>query len=98
MPTRFILPICAISVAQASDTTSWTPPEENSLSRNEPELGASEGARRRIDTVNGVKLVVSAKMWGNGFRLVDGIECESVGEKCVGGSYLYFYQRLYVES
>lgn len=41
-----------------------------------------------MDIVNGTRLVVSLKTWANGFRVVEGIECDSVGVRFVGGSYL----------
>ena len=88
IPTRFILPSFAISCAHASESTSSTPPEENSLSRNEPELGDSDGGSSRIEIVRGIREVANVKIWGSGFRVPEGMERVSVGDSVVGGSYL----------
>lgn len=92
MPTRFIFPICAINAAQVSERTSSTPPDEYSLSKNEPELGDSDGVRRRIEIVPGTKLVVNVKRCISGLR-ADGTEWVKVGHSVVGGSYLVPFQR-----
>jgi hypothetical protein len=55
---------------------------------NVPELGDSEGARRRIDTVRGVSVLARVKRCGNGFNTFEGIEWLMDGVKLVGGSYL----------
>lgn len=36
----------------------------------------------------GIRLVEIAQKWGNGFSMIEGIECEIVGDRSVGGSYL----------
>jgi hypothetical protein len=88
--TRFIFPTWAIKAATASANTS--PPSEplgrTSLSRNAPELGDSEGARRRIDAVRGDNVLVRVKRCGNGLDTFEGIEWLMDGAKLVGGSYL----------
>jgi len=55
---------------------------------NTPELGDSEGGRRRTDTVRGVNVLARVKRCGNGFDMFEGIEWLMVGVKLVGGSYL----------
>lgn len=41
-----------------------------------------------MDTLCGTKLVVSVKMWESGFRKNDGTECDNVGHRVLGESYL----------
>lgn len=59
-----------------------------SLSRNDPELGDSVGLSRRIEMFRGASDAASLNMWGNGFRILEGIECDRDGDSEVGGSYL----------
>jgi hypothetical protein len=54
---------------------------------NAGELGDSAGGRRRTDMVNGWRVFARENTWGSGFN-DEGIECDSVGDKSVGGSYL----------
>ena len=89
-PVRFILPVCAISSAHASDTWSSNGPPvvvEGPLGVNESELGDSESARRRIERVSGIMVLVRENKCGSGLS-EDGIELLSVGKNAVGGSYL----------
>ena len=75
-PVRFILPTWAINVADAS-VNAFTPPKplgRTLVSVNVPELGDSDGTRRRIDTVRGVSVLARAKRCGNGFNMFEGIE------------------------
>jgi len=82
----------AINVAVTSDNTSSGPrfPEMISLTRNVPELGESEGARRRIDMLCGTTEQESANRWGSGCKILgeEGIERDRVGDRFVGGSIL----------
>lgn len=55
---------------------------------NAPELGDSEGARRRIDSVRGVNVLARVKRCRNGFNTFEGIGWLMDGVKRVGGSYL----------
>ena len=55
---------------------------------NAPELGDSEGGRRRTDTVRGVSVLARVKRCGSGFNTFEGIEWLMDGVKLVGGSYL----------
>ena len=89
-PVRFILPTWAINVADASvnASTPLKPLGRTLLNVNVPELGDSEGTRRRIDTVRGASVLARAKRCGNGFNTVEGIEWLTGGVKHVGGSYL----------
>jgi hypothetical protein len=64
------------------------PETVNSLARKVLELGDSEGARRRMERVYGTREVVSLKMCGRGLSVLEGIECERLGVRGVGGSYL----------
>lgn len=84
------MPAWAINVADASVNKS--PPSEPfgriPLSRNAPELGDSEGARRRIEAVKGASVVARVKRCGNGFNTFEGIEWLMDGVKLMGGSYL----------
>ena len=89
MATRFIFPICAINAAQASE--SGSSPKKSattSLTTKRGELGDSEGERRRMERVDGIKDVVRVKICWRGLSLSDGIECVRVGDKVVGWSYL----------
>jgi hypothetical protein len=61
--------------------------DKTSLAKNDGELGDSAGGRRRIDMVNGWRVLVNENTWGSGFS-DDGMECDSVGDRAVGGSYL----------
>lgn len=63
-------------------------PDTKSLGRKAEELGDSDGAKRRMDTVKGTRHDARVKMWGKGLRTGDVIECERVGVSVVGGSYL----------
>lgn len=54
---------------------------------NEGELGDSAGGRRRTDMVNGWRLFANENTWGSGFN-DEGMECDGVGDRSVGGSYL----------
>jgi len=89
-PVRFILPNWAINVADASLNTSALPkPLGRTLPNvNVPELGDSEGTRRRIDTISGVSVLARAKTCGNGFNTFEGIGWLMDGVKYVGRSYL----------
>lgn len=58
------------------------------FSINAPELGDSEGARRRIDALRGVGVLARVKKCDNGFNTFEGIEWLMDGVKLVGGSYL----------
>lgn len=53
-----------------------------------PELGDSEGARRRMSTVRGVSVFARVKRCGNGFNTFEGIEWLMDGVRLVGGSHL----------
>jgi hypothetical protein len=54
---------------------------------NEGELGDSAGGRRRIDIDNGWIVFARENTWDSGFS-DEGMECDSVGDRSVGGSYL----------
>ena len=85
----FILPSWEIKLSQAAERTSApTSPDTTSLATNDGELGDSVGGRRRIDIVNGLRAVAKENAWRSGFS-VDGMECDNVGDKVVGGSYLH---------
>ena len=58
----------------------------NSLRRNEPELGDSDGESRRIDIACGARALASLKTCGSGLANCDGMEWEGVGANAVGGS------------
>ena len=75
-PVRFILPTWAINVADASVNGSppFKPSGRTLLNRNVPELGDSEGTRRRIDIAKGTGVLVRVKRCGNGFKTLEGIE------------------------
>jgi hypothetical protein len=84
------LPICAINVTHTSE--SWSSllfkSGVTSLTRKSGELGDSEGASKRIDTVAGDIEDDSVKMCESGLSPVEGIEVVNVGDIDVGGSYL----------
>jgi hypothetical protein len=75
--------------AHASETWSSSGPlfEGSPLGVNESELGDSDKASRRIESVSGVMVLVREKMWSSGFN-GDGMEWLRVGKNVVGGSYL----------
>lgn len=58
----------------------------NSLDRKDPELGDSEGERRRIESVRGTRDVVREKKCASGLALAAGMGCVIVGRRAVGGS------------
>jgi hypothetical protein len=84
----FILPSWEIkpehAVVRVSSPTSL---DTTSLAMNAGELGDSAGGRRRTDMVNGWRVFARENTWGSGFN-DEGIECDSVGDRSVGGSYL----------
>jgi hypothetical protein len=55
---------------------------------NSWKLGDSDGERRRIDMGWGRRAVVSFRRCRRGLKDRDGIECDRVGDRFVGGSYL----------
>jgi hypothetical protein len=65
--------------------------DTTSLAMNAGELGDSVGGRRRTDIVNGWRVVARENMWDSGFN-DEGMECDSVGDRNVGGSYLEIVQ------
>lgn len=67
--------------------SSPTSPDTNSLAMNAGELGDSAGGRRRTDMVNGWSVFARENTWGSGFN-DEAMECDSVGDRDVGGSYL----------
>ena len=54
---------------------------------NEGELGDSAGGRRRTDMDSGWRVFAKENTCGSGFS-GEGMECDSVGDRNVGGSYL----------
>ena|SRR6267154_4278151 len=84
----FILPSWEIkpehAVVRVSSPTSL---DTTSLAMNAGELGDSAAGRRRTDMVNGWRVVARENTWGSGFN-DEGMGCDSVGERSVGGSYL----------
>lgn len=55
---------------------------------NNWEPGDSDGASKRIEMGCEGMAVLSFKICGIGLKDLEGIECESVGHRLVGGSYL----------
>lgn len=89
-PVRFILPTWVISAADTSASASppSTPFGRILLIMNDPELGDSEGARRRMNTVRGVSVLARVKRCGTGFNTFEGMGWLIDGVKLVGGSCL----------
>lgn len=90
MPVLFNRPISDINVAHTSERSSGPEmPEFNtSLTTNVPELGDSDKASKRIESVWGRIDDEMEKMWDKGLSLVDGMDNETVGDKAVGASIL----------
>jgi len=61
---------------------------------NAPELGDSEGGRRRTDTVRGASVLARVKRCESGFNTFEGIEWLMDGVKPVGGSYLMHMRKI----
>lgn len=84
----FILPSWEIKPEHAAvRVSSPTSLDTTSLAKNDGELGNSAGGRRRTDMDNGWRVFANENTWGSGFS-DEGMECDSVGDRWVGGSYL----------
>ncbi len=84
----FILPSCEIKPEHAAErVSSPTSLDTTSLAMNDGEPGDSAGERRRTDMADGWRVLARENTWGSGFS-DDGMECDSVGNRSVGGSYL----------